>query len=98
MMATLFERLRLAIEQQIGPGIDVFQPGTPREEVEAALAETGLDLPNSYIEFLAAANGQAPDTSVLFPPGQLRFLSTDEALSQWRALHDFEDDEDQSFF
>lgn len=96
-MPTTFDRLRLAIERQVSSDADVFKSGMGKESVEATLAETGLKLPAAYIDFLASLNGQGPTADVFFPPGQLKFLSLDEAMSLWRELKDYEDEDDMYF-
>lgn len=81
------------------PGLDaVFNEfGCDPEQLEQFEATLGLRLADDVRQFLAHHDGQPPDSPLVFPPGQLRFLPLTEIIDLWNELAELED-EDTEFF
>ncbi len=72
------------LEKRLRPDFEALQPGIGREEVDAAVADLGLDLPEEVYRLYAWRNGQRGEDPQLFPG--YRFLPIEEASGARRVI------------
>jgi cell wall assembly regulator SMI1 len=70
----------------------IFNKPIEEEVLRKIEVDLPFRLPEDYIQFLNNADGQPIDTRVFFPPGQLRFLSLEEAKELWEELASYHED------
>lgn len=90
--ATLDRLLALVLEQTGLQELPIW-PGCSPSQLQRLEDGLATRLPDDYREIVRRVNGQKDDPFLLFPPGELMFLSDAELLQLWTAFSEYRDDE-----